>query len=229
MRYGIFGGSFDPIHFGHLLLAERCREHAKLDHVFFVPTGVSPHRRGKSAHAASAADRVAMLERAIDGYGDFSISRFDIEQAGPSYTVATLRHFHATLMPEARPRNNDSHVLPALPPPPTLSPIPELFLILGADMAHDLPFWREPAEILRMASLLTAARPGVGPPSFEALAPFCTAEKREQCRLGVVAMPQIDISSTQIRRHVRKGESIRFQTPRNVEEYIRNHRLYTGP
>ncbi|MGL4942001.1 MAG: nicotinate-nucleotide adenylyltransferase [Thermoguttaceae bacterium] len=203
MNYGIFGGSFDPIHIGHLILAETCREVCRLDRVVFVPTGVSPHRQGKSQYHASAAHRVAMVELAIAGNDAFIVNRYEAERQEVSYTAGTLQHFHE-IFSQA-----------------------ELFLILGSDMLADLPNWKDPAAICNLATLVTTYRFGFSPPYFDALASFTTAERLERFRNHVVAMPQLEVSSTQIRSLIAERRSIRFLTPRAVESYIAHHKLYT--
>jgi len=204
VRYGIYGGAFDPIHIGHLLLAENCLRQAKLDRVFFVPTGVSPHRSGKESSRTSAEDRFAMIESAIVGYDEFMISRYEIDCQETSYTVETLQHFHRTF---------------------TLVE-PQFFLLLGADMFNDLPNWREASEVCKLALPLVASRPEAPPPYFAGLSGIASVERIDEIRQSAVMMPQIGISSTQIRNRVAAGESIRFQVPRGVESYIASRQLY---
>lgn len=202
MRYGIFGGGFDPIHLGHLLLAESCRESFALDRILFVPTGVSPHRQSKLAFQASTEHRLEMLELAIGPYEEYSLCHFETDRKETSYTVETLRHLHETLLD------------------------PEMFLILGADMFNDLPHWKEPGEILRLAEPIIAQRPGFPPPFFEGLTSLISPTRLDGFRRHVIPMPQFDVSSSRLRTRVREGKSIRFQTPRPVEAYIHSHGLY---
>lgn len=199
MKYAILGGSFDPIHIGHLILAEACRERYKLDRVLFVPTGVSPH---KKSHHATAEHRLAMLELALAPCEHFTVSRHEIERTETSFTVDTLRYFHEVM------------------------PGTELYLIVGADMLADIPNWREPSAICSLVTILTAHRAGFGTPYFDALAACATSEQLERCRQNVVAMPQIGISSSMIRERIAQQQSIRFLTPRAVESYIEHHKLY---
>jgi nicotinate-nucleotide adenylyltransferase len=204
VRYGIYGGAFDPIHLGHLLLAESCLRQAKLDRVFFVPTGVSPHRSGKEQYRASTEDRLNMIESAIIGYEEFLVSRYEMERQETSYTVETLQYFHRSF---------------ALVEP-------QFFLLMGADMFNDLPNWYEAGEICKLALPLVATRPESPAPYFAALNGIAHADRLDEIRHSVVQMPQIGISSTQIRNRVAAGESIRFQVPRSVEAYIAAHQLY---
>jgi len=200
MRLGLFGGSFDPVHYGHLLLAECCREQCRLDRVWFVPAASPPHKKG---HPLSPAEhRVAMLRLATAGHELFEVSTNEVDRGGLSYTVDTLRRFR-----EAHPDD-------------------ALFLLVGADMLLDLPNWRRPDEICRLALPVAVRRAGTGEPNFSCLAPIASAERIDQMRRSQVEMPEIGISSTELRGHVAASRSIRFQVPRAVEEYIRTHGLY---
>jgi len=204
IRYGIYGGAFDPIHLGHLLLAESCLRQAKLDRVVFVPTGVSPHRAGKESYHVSAEDRLNMIESAITGYDEFLVSRYEIDRQETSYTVETLQYFHRTF---------------ALVEP-------QLYLLLGADMFNDLPNWYEAGEICKLALPLVVTRPETPSPYFAALGGIVSADRLEEIRQSAVMMPQIGISATQIRHRTAANESIRFQVPRSVESYIASRQLY---
>lgn len=201
MKIGIYGGSFDPIHLGHLLLAETCLRECDLDRIIFVPTGVAPHKPDKSF--AGAEDRIEMVNLAISGCDEFSTSRYEIDSKSErNYTIDTLLHFKDTLLD------------------------PRLYLILGADMFNDLPHWHRADEICRLAIPVVAARPNTPAPYFEALSPFVSPARLELFRGHLVSMPQIELSSTRIRNLIAEGKSIRFQTPRVVETYITTHRLY---
>ncbi|NLE39000.1 MAG: nicotinate-nucleotide adenylyltransferase [Pirellulaceae bacterium] len=200
MRLGLFGGSFDPVHYGHLLLAECCREQCMLDRVLFVPTAAPPHKKGRPL--ASADDRVAMLRLAIAGHEPFEACTHEIERGGTSYTVETLRHFRQT------------------------RPDDELFLLVGADMLNDLPNWREAAEICRLAQPVAVRRSGLGPIDFACLESIASAERIAETSRLQVEMPEMGVSSTEVRRRVAEGRSIRYRTPRAVEEYIRTRGLY---
>ena len=204
IRYGIFGGAFDPIHLGHLLLAESCLRQAQLDRVVFVPTGISPHRAGKEQYHASVEDRLNMVESAIIGYDEFLASRYELDRQETSYTVETLRYFHRSL---------------------TLVE-PQLFLLLGGDMFNDLPNWHDAGEVCKLALPLVVTRPETPSPYFAALSGIVSADRLEDIRNSAVMMPQIGISSTQIRHRIAANESIRFQVPRSVESYIASRQLY---
>ena len=200
MRLGLFGGSFDPVHYGHLLLAECCREQCTLDEVQFVPAAVPPHKPRRELTPGEL--RVEMLELATAGHPVFAVSRFEIDRGGLSYTVDTLRHFRRET-PEA-----------------------ELFLLMGADMLNDLPTWREAAQVCELALPVVVRRAGSSEPDFDCLTAIASAERIEQIRRLEVEMPRVGISGTEIRRRAAQRRSIRFQTPRAVEEYIATRELY---
>ncbi len=200
MRLGLFGGSFDPVHFGHLLLAECCREQCRLDRVDFLPARVPPHKQ--TCARTPAEHRVEMLELAIAGHEQFAVNRYEIDRGGVSYTVQTLRHYRAE-EPEA-----------------------ELFFLLGTDMLHDLPQWREADQVCQLATLVVARRAGEPEPDFDCLRGIAAEERIEICRRHQVDMPPVGISATDLRLRVGSGLSIRFRTPRAVERYIQTHGLY---
>ncbi len=198
MRIGILGGTFDPVHLGHLILAEQCREQASLDEVWFVPAGTPPHKQQQTI--SPAADRIAMLELATAGHAQFLVSDIEIKRQGTSYTVETL----ASLASE-----DDSR---------------ELFLLLGADMLEDLPNWREPERILELAQLIAVNRgrqPASIPESLQSRYP------QAEARIQYAEMPAVAISATDLRERARKGRSLRYMTPRAVECYIHQKRLYS--
>lgn len=200
MRLGLFGGSFDPVHYGHLRLAEQCRAQAKLDEVWLIPAATQPHKRG--GPQASAADRMRMLELAVADCPGLRVSSMEIDRGGVSYTVDTLRTIHAE------------------------NPSAELLLLMGADTLRDLPNWREPAEVCSLATPLVVHRAGEPAPDFDALAILVSAKRLEQIRALEVEMPAVDVSSTEIRLRVSRNESIDGMTPRKVAEYIATNNLY---
>jgi nicotinate-nucleotide adenylyltransferase len=200
MRIGLFGGTFDPVHLGHLLLAECCREQAALDAVWFLPAAVPPHKQ--QCELTPAPQRIEMLELALGGYLAFSICRHEVDRGGVNYTVETL----AALRQE--------------------NSADEFFLLLGADMFHDLPHWREPARICELALPVAVRRAGEPPLDFNVLQGTATAERIEAMRRDAVEMPAIGISASDLRRRVAAGQSIRYRTPRAVEKYVETHGLY---
>ena len=200
MRIGIFGGSFDPVHYGHLLLAETCRESCQLDEVRLVPAAVPPHKQGHDR--AAGLQRLEMLKLAVGGHPALTVWDIELQRGGVSYTIDTLR----VLRDE--------------------SPAAEIFLLMGADSVHDLPNWREPLGICELACLLVVARPGCGDVNIETLNRLRKPEHGAPIRHRLVEMPQIDLASTDIRKRVSARRSIRYRTPRAVEKYIETEGLY---
>jgi nicotinate-nucleotide adenylyltransferase len=200
MRLGILGGTFDPVHYGHLLLAECGREQLRLDAVWFLPAAVAPHK--KEQEITPAQIRVEMLELAIAGHEAFSVCRYEADRGGVNYTADTLAHLHRE------------------------DPQRELFLLVGRDMFHDLPNWREAARICQLALLVHVHPPGGEEKDFSWLMPIASLERIEEIRHNQVEMPAIGIHASTIRRRVAGGLSIRYYTPRAVEEFIASHRLY---
>lgn len=188
---GMFGGTFDPIHIGHLLLAERAREELGLDRILFVPANIPPHKRSGRLIAPPEC-RIEMLRLATDSNAAFEISTHEIDREGVSYTVDTLRHFEA-LRPEAR-----------------------FTLLIGGDNAGDFRTWREPEQIVRLATVAVWARPGSEMPSE--LLPGTGYHR--------IDAPLLDISSTDIRRRVAERRSIRYMVTDAVGEYIARNELY---
>lgn len=200
MRIGIFGGSFDPVHYGHLLLAECCREEVPLDEVWFVPAAVPPHKQ--DARLSADKHRLEMLRLAVGGQEAFVVSALEIEQGGVNYTYQTLETIH-----EQRPDD-------------------ELFFLMGGDSLRDLPTWRRPQRICELAIPLVVHRPDAPPVDFGVLADVVSDSRLGEIKNYSVAMPLIDLSSTDIRRRTAAGQSIRYRTAPAVEQYIRAHRLY---
>lgn len=199
-RLGIFGGSFDPVHAGHLALARACLEDRDLDEVWFVPAAVAPHKPQEPV--ATGPERATMLERAIGDDPKLRVSRIELDRGEVSYTVETLAAIRRE-RPEA-----------------------ELFLLVGSDTLADLPTWREPARICELARLLVVRRAGQAEPDFEVLAELTTVSRREEFRALALAFTPPDISSSLIRHRLSAGESIEGLTPPGVVEYIRQHGLY---
>lgn len=199
-KLGIFGGSFDPIHYGHLLLAETCREQCQLDQVLFVPAAVPPHKQTQSLTASR--ERVEMLRLAIGGHGQLAVSTIEIDRGGVSYTVDTL----AALAEQY---------------PGSL-----LFFLMGADSLKDLPTWREPQRLCELAVPLVVRRAGSPEPDFSVISHLVAKDRLDEIREHQVEMPIVELSSTEIRRRVSSKRSIRYRTPRAVEKFIESHGLY---
>jgi nicotinate-nucleotide adenylyltransferase len=199
MRIGILGGTFDPVHYGHLLLAESCRDQIPLDRVVLVPAAVSPHKLDQQPTPPTA--RVEMLQLAIAGHPQFEVSTVEIDRGGTSYSIDTLEALqqHAT---------ED-----------------EWFLLMGADTLRDFPKWHRPEDICRLTRIVVVHRPDAPAIDLTILEPFLTGTASQQHPV-IVSMPLIGISSSAIRRRVRQGQSIRYLLPRAVEKYIEEHELY---
>lgn len=199
MRIGVFGGTFDPPHLGHLILAERCREEAGLDEVWFLPSYQPPHKPDQKVTRFE--HRCEMAGLAATGQPAFRVDPVEKELPPPSYTARTLAALR------------DRH------------PGTEWELIVGADCLPDFGKWHDPAAILELAGLVVVPRPGFEVWSAERLAASVGAAA-DRVRMRVVECPLIDIASRDVRRRTADGKTIRFLVPRSVEEYIRERRLY---
>jgi nicotinate-nucleotide adenylyltransferase len=187
VRVGIFGGSFDPVHLGHLALAREALTRLKLDRLRFVPARVQPLK--VSGAEAAPEDRVAMLRLAVEGEPRFLVDARELERPGPSFTVDTLRALRAE------------------------GPSDELFLLLGADAAREMPRWRAAQEVEALASIVVIPR--LGAPAVALQPGWATLDIRPP-----------GISATAVREAVARGASIDQMVPRPVAEYIRTHGLY---
>ena len=193
---GLFGGTFDPVHLGHLIVATELRHALGLDRLLFVPAGRPPHKSGQEV--ADDEHRLTMLRLALAGTPDLEVSTADLDQGSPSYTADLLVRLGAELGPA------------------------RLVFLIGNDSLRDLPNWREPRRIAALAELGVAAR--LGAPVD--LAAVLAAVPEARGRVHLVETPLIGISSREIRRRVAAGAPIRFQVPAAVEGYIREHGLY---
>jgi len=201
---GILGGTFDPIHIGHLAIAEEVREALGLARVLFVPSRVPVHKPGRAVSPAE--DRVAMVALAIAGNPAFELSRAEVDRAGPSYAVDTLE----TMADEARAAGHE----------------PDLTFILSAEAYAALPTWHRPERILELCRMAVVPRPGAPPADPQAMARRLPGADR---RTVLVDGPQLDISASRIRARVAAGRSIRYLVPDAVIAYIGDHDLYVDP
>ncbi|MFI5226957.1 MAG: nicotinate-nucleotide adenylyltransferase [Candidatus Limnocylindrales bacterium] len=200
-RVGILGGTFDPIHIGHLALAEAAREALGLERVLFVPASLPPHR--SVAPAASATDRAAMVERAIAGNPAFELSLVELERGGSSYTAETVEQLAADV-------RRDGHE-------------PDLHFILSAEAFAGFSTWNEPARVLAACRLVVLPREGHPPPD---LAAFEAALPGRLSRVTVLDGPGIRLSASEIRARAGRGLSVRYLVPEAVRAYIAERRLY---
>ena len=199
MNIGVLGGTFDPIHNGHLIIAEEARARLNLAEILFVPAGL-PWLRMDSPMAA-AEHRVQMVRLAIGDKPYFKVSTIEIERAGPSYAVDTIAELKGQF-----------------------GAGDELFFILGWDSLAELPKWREPERLIKMCRLVAVPRPGypkVDLKSLEATIPGLAQ------RVILLDKPEVDISGSEIRKRVAKGLSISQFVPEPVDRYIREQGLYT--
>jgi nicotinate-nucleotide adenylyltransferase len=199
-RIGIFGGTFDPVHLGHLVMAEQCREAGKLDEVWFIPAARPPHKQDRSLTSFSY--RVEMLALAVAGMPAFRVNELEKDRAGPSYTADTLTELHR------------------------LHPQVDFSLLLGADCLPDLPGWHEPERILELAELLIYARPGSPEVTLEELRESLHLSEKASLRMRLVPGPLIEIASRDLRQRAAESRSLRFLVPRAVEYYIEEKKLY---
>lgn len=195
IKLGVLGGTFDPLHYGHLALARAAVEHYRLSRLVIVPAGEPWQKSGWRISAAS--ERLEMVKLAVASQQGFEVSPLEVDRCGPSYTVNTLAAL-AGLYPGA-----------------------EFLLVLGADVLANFLHWYRPRRILELAQIVAARRP-----SLEGMEALDEVVTQLGSRLSWLPMPPIDISSTDIRRRVVAGRTIRGLVPPAVEEFIRRRSLY---
>jgi nicotinate-nucleotide adenylyltransferase len=201
-RVGVFGGTFDPPHLGHLAIAERAREQLRLDLVLFVPSARPPHKRGRAVSDVQA--RIAMTRLAVRGHPAFRVSTLETRRAGPSYTVDTLRDLRRDL-PGAR-----------------------FWLVLGEDGLEEFHAWHDPDGIRRLATLAVARRP----PGRGGAARATGRRPRRGAdapRVVWLDAPRLEVSSRAIRARLRAGGSARYLVPDAVLRYAARNGLYRSP
>ncbi|MHC4065064.1 MAG: nicotinate-nucleotide adenylyltransferase [Planctomycetota bacterium] len=203
-RIALFGGSFNPIHMGHLIVARSVGEQLRLDRIIVLPSATPPHKT--AAALLDPKHRAAMVELAIAGEPLLELSDYDLNREGPSYTVETVAHFREEL---------GLDVL--------------LHWIIGADSLAELTTWYRVRALVDSCRIITAARPGWERIDFDVLRTRLSEEHIASLQAGLVETPRIDISATDIRRRARAGRSIRYLTPDSVCQYIADHGLYRAP
>lgn len=199
MRTGILGGTFDPVHLGHLILAETAQEAAGLDRVLLIPTGCSYFKRDRDV--TDPAIRLEMTRLAAEGNPHLEVSDVESKRPGNSYTCETLEELHR------------------------LYPEDTLFFIIGADTLFMMPLWKDPQRIFDLADILVETREDEIPEE-KLKAQILLMEQQYQARIHPLPVRNIEISSTEIRERVRDGRSIRYLVPQAVEDKIREQGLY---
>ena len=203
-RVGMLGGTFDPIHVGHVAVAQAARRELDLDEVLVVPAGQPPHKLG--VPMAPAADRLAMVALALAAEAGLRASRIEIDRPGPSWTIDTAMALHEAARADGRDL--------------------DLTMILSADAFAGLPTWHEPDRLLRLVRVAVAPRPGTAAPSLDALP---AALRDAAIGITILRGPNLDVSATDIRRRVAAGFPIDGLVAPAVAAYIEAHHLYQQP
>jgi len=200
-RIGIMGGTFNPIHNGHLIIAEDVREKARLDKVLFIPSGQPPHKPG--CEVAGAEHRFEMVRLAVGSNPHFEASRIEIDRNGLTYTINTLQELREDYGEETA-----------------------IYFIIGADVVPELVTWKEYEKVFRLCEFIAVLRPGYGETEFNEA--IHRVSKDKGARIHPVPSRLVDISSTDIRERCREGRSIKYLVPESVEWYIYKKGLYKG-
>ncbi|HMP88785.1 MAG TPA: nicotinate-nucleotide adenylyltransferase [Kiritimatiellia bacterium] len=200
LKIGIFGGSFNPIHLGHLIMAQDAGEAYSLDRIIFVPAAIAPHKLTQTLVTPS--HRLDMIRLALGDRSEWEVSDEEIRRGGVSYTIDTVQHFIA-VYPEA-----------------------DIYFIIGGDTLPELHTWKDINDLLALCKFITMVRPGFDPESLHRQSLRLPPGHVEALISRVTVGHVIDLSSTEIRVRVAKNESIRYLVPDSVERYIREHQLY---
>ncbi|HUU42996.1 MAG TPA: nicotinate-nucleotide adenylyltransferase [Planctomycetota bacterium] len=201
MREGILGGSFDPVHNGHVTIAREAVRRLSLDRLLFMPARVPPHKRGR--RMTDATHRLAMIRLALADEPKLEVSTLELDRTGTSYSVDTVG---AVLEADG--------------------PDTQLFFIVGADQALELHTWKRAETLVRLCTVVAVARPGVPLDRLEDLRGKLPDDVVTRIRADALDLPPVDVSSTQVRTRVAEGKSIAGLVPPAVAEYIREQRLY---
>jgi len=198
MNIGVLGGTFDPIHSGHLVIAEEAGLKLRLDKALFIPAGQQWLKTERDI--TPAVHRVEMVRRAIADKPYFELSTVDVDRSGPTYSVETMTILHQQSGAEAK-----------------------LFFIVGWDSLAELPQWKEPDRLVQLCKLVAVTRPGFNRPDLKEMESLVPGITQSVVWLDI---PPIDISSTDIREKVAQGQSILGLVPDEVDKYIAEHKLY---
>lgn len=202
INLGIMGGCFDPIHLGHLVIAEQAAEAFCVDRVLFIPCNIPPHK--DAAGLTPGSHRLKMIGLAVRGNPRFRASDIELRRGGISYTVETLEQLRGMYGPRAK-----------------------LWFVIGADSLRELASWRDYRRILGLCTVVTAGRPGSDLGAWRGGGAF-SRDEVARLRRRIISTPLIGISSSEIRRRRRAGLSVRYLVPPAVERYIVEHGLYRG-
>lgn len=197
-KIGIMGGTFDPIHYGHLVTAEAAYYEYGLDRIYFIPSGQPPHK--KDRHVTSSQDRLLMTHLATAANPHFYTSDLEIARHGYTYTVDTILQLHQ-MMPET-----------------------EIYFITGADAFSEILTWKDPVTLLNSCDMVAATRPGYS--RSKVIDQVETIMGSNASRLHFLEVPALAISSSDIRKRVHDNKPIRYLLPESVENYIYKHQLY---
>jgi len=202
-RILLFGGSFNPIHHGHLIVARHAAETLGLNRVILMPSALPPHK--PSAGLAPASDRLAMCQLAVENDPQFEVSDWEIRREGPNYTLETIRHFR------------ESGYEPA-----------DVHWLIGMDSLHELGTWYRATELVDECTIVTVARPGAAHPTRAALRKTFGSAQADRLLARIVDGPHIDIASTDIRARTASGAGIRYLVPESVRAFIGERGLYAA-
>lgn len=200
-QFILFGGSFDPIHNGHLAMARFARESLNAERVIFIPAARSPLK--PNAPVADGADRMAMIQIAITGIAGFEVSDVELRRPEPSYTIDTISWF----------RKRYGQAV-------------QLHWLVGADMVAELPSWYCIGQLLDACRICFVHRAGLEPPNIESLKGYFSKDQIDRLAKQVIKTPLIDISSTHIRQAIKNGQDVREMLPNGVLDYITRKKLY---
>lgn len=199
-KIGIYGGTFDPIHMGHLMVAEAARQDCSLEEILFIPSASPPHKKDK--YIVNPAYRLEMVQLALEDNPFFKISYVEMERQGINYTVDTLRTLR-----QDYPRGW------------------ELWMIVGGDSFLQIETWKDVPEIMRMCHLAVYRRSSYSQDEYDLRAD--NLQEKYNTKIVFLDAPRVDISSTDIRNRIKEGKSIRYMVPSRVENYIKNNRIYS--
>ena len=201
MRIGILGGSFNPVHVAHLIVAEEVRDQLRLDKVVLIPARVQPHK--PAAELADADHRLEMVCLAVEGNPALEVSDIELLREGPSYSVDTMRELREGAAADD-----------------------ELFFIIGSDTVCELPAWKDVRRLVQLCDFVVVSRPGWALEELKTIESAIGSEAVRRMAELRVEVPPLGISSTDIRRRVRQGRPIRYMVPNGVAEYIEKHQVY---